>query len=517
MQLFGITLNRFSIPIIYLACAIVGFLLIRESIHMLRHPIATRGISVWLELGFIILSLPAIRKENIPLPRQAYSLLLVWLCWTLTSTLLGEQPWPAMVRWFEILSSIITAFCLYVLISRQPNLITIIIKAIAAAVLLCILSLIVFWNISPNPIKHNWASTLPFFINIRHLGYLAVVAVPIGYWLLDKYSVHNKNSYKNTGYIICYLISSWALVFWLGGRGTFLAVTIITVIYTFITLKKNIKWTILSPLIGLLLSQFFIVDNPSLNLFRLIGQEGVTLNAFTSFREVIYQESIIYWWQNSPLLGIGADGYRYLIPAIGNVESIAHPHSSIIQLLLSYGPVGLLIPTYFFFLLTWKIIKPGKSCLNKTNNFAKTIYLILLATLILSLFDGILYHAYGLFISAIVAGICIALAWPQQTNTPVESSLYERKNHTTTKRNQTGNWITAAIIISVVSTSVYYAVFTHQLYHSKYGIKTKEWINWNAHYPLYFSPTWTYERYNTDNIELLKQRYIERINANEQK
>jgi hypothetical protein len=509
MQAFGITFNRFSIPILYLACAIVGFLLIREFVHMFQHPIATRAISVLLELGFIILSLPAIRlvaiqsqsKSKPLIPNQVSILIIIWLAWTLASTLLGDQPWAAMVRWFEILSSVITAFCLYILIRQQPKLIILIIKAIIAAVLLCIFTFIVFWNIAPNPVKHNWVSTIPFFMNIRHFGYLATITIPVGYWLLERYSSENKNIH----WVIAYLIVAWALVFWLGGRGTFLSVLAVTVIYAFIANKHHIKWIIVSPLAGLIISLFFIIDHPSLNLFRLIGQEGVSLDSLSSFRVTIYQESLVYWWQQAPIMGIGADGFRYIMPAIGDVESIAHPHCSIIQLLLSYGPIGLLIPFYFFYLLTWQVIKSDSEFDNNSNDVStKTCYLILLSTLILSIFDGILYHAYGLFISTIVAGMCIALAWPLRT----ESIPAKRTESLTGIKLNT--FITSALALSVLLIAAYYLVFSYQLYHSKYGKKDEQWINWNARYPIYFSPTWTYERYTIENIEQLKQLYIER-------
>ena len=504
MQIFGITLNRYSIPIIYLACAIVGFLLIRETVHMFQHPIATRAISVWLGVGFIALSIPAVYTNKTQLPRKARILLIIWLAWTLLSTLLGNQPWAAMVRWFEIFISVLIALCLYFIISQQPKLITLLAKSIGAAVLLCLLAFVVYWNLLSDPTKHNWASDIPFFVNIRHFGQLIAVAVPLGYFLLHQYSTDN----KNTHWIIGYLILSWALVFWLGGRGTFLAVVITSILYIPIACKPARKWILITPLIGAMLSQFFIVEHPSLNLFRLIAQDGVSLNAYSSFREVIYIESLIHWWQQAPMMGIGADGYRHLIPAIGNAESIAHPHSSIIQLLLSFGPIGLLIPTYFFFILTWRVIRTPSAEQHLTSNDLKAFYLILLSTLILSLFDGILYHAYGLFISSIVAGICIAMAFPPEVNTTLDNTELSEK--------PSQYWTLLTLTLGIIVTSGYYAVFTYQLYHSKYGNKNEEWINWNARYPIYFSPTWTYERYKPENIELLKQDYIERLNTNKQ-
>lgn len=501
MQIFGITLNRYSVPIIYLACAIVGFLLIRESVHMFQHPLTTRAISVILGIGFIALSLPTIYTSKIVIPRKAITLLTIWLAWTLLSTLLGDQPFPAMVRWFEILTSVLMGLCLYFIISKQPELITLILKAIVAAVILCLFAFLVYWNLLANPVKHDWVSDIPFFVNIRHFGQLIAVAVPLGYFLLEKYSDEGKKAY----WIIGYLILSWALVFWLGGRGTLLAVTITTIFHAFIN-KQHWKWLILAPIAGLILSLFFIVDNPSLNLFRHFGEQGVSLNTMSSSRLEIFIQSILHWWNHAPLMGIGADGFFYIFPAIGT-ESMAHPHSSIIQLLLTFGPIGLLIPSYFFYALSKQVF------FAQSDKRTQLFYLIFLSTMILSLFDGILYHAYGLFISSIIAGVSIALAWPQDGKSAYNLSDKTIKHY---KQRGADQWGLVALLTCILFTSAYYSVFIYQLHHSKYGVKTEQWINWNARYPLYFSETWNYERYKTEDIELLKQRYIERINSSSQ-
>lgn len=497
MQIFGITLNRYSIPIIYLACSIVGFLLIRESIHMFQHPIATRAISAILGIGFIALSLPAIYSSKLVIPRKAIALLVTWLAWTLLSTLLGEQPWPAMVRWFEILISILIGLCLYLIINKQPELITLILKAIVSAVMLCLIAFAVYWNLLAYPVKHDWVSDIPFFVNIRHFGQLIAVAVPLGYFLLEKFSVENKKA----NWVVGYLILSWALVFWLGGRGTFLAVSITTILHFFIN-KQHKKWLIITPIAGLILSLFFLVDHQSLNLFRYVGTQGVSLNAASSSRLDIYIESILHWWRVAPVMGIGADGFFYLIPAIGN-DNMAHPHNSLIQLLLSFGVIGLLIPSYFFYALTKQVITKSNHDDKKISNERKLFFLIFLSTMILSIFDGILYHAYGLFISSIVAGICIALAWPQKYATS--------KSLKTGSLNSLNTWGIVSILTCIILTSLYYSVFIYQLHYSKYEIKNEQWINWNARYPLYFSPTWTYQRYKQKDIEHLKKIDIERL------
>lgn len=506
MQAFGLTINKTTAPLIYLAFSIPSFLLIWEACDMLQYPIAARVISVFIELGFILLTVPVIYQyKTIKIPSKAVFLIIFWLVWTLASTLLGNQPWAAMMRWFELLSSITTAFCLYLLISTRPDYIELIVKAIIAALIICILAFTIIWNISPNPVKHDWVSNIPLFVNIRHFGYIPAIALPLGYWLLEKNTVQNNSHYG----AVTYLTICWALVFWLGGRGTFLAVSCVTILYCILS-KQQIKWVITSILFGLIISQLFIVDAASLSLFRIfdlfINTEGRELNAVSSFRMIIYTEALGYWWNTSPIFGLGADGFYFIVPAIGGIDAVAHPHSIFIQLLFSFGIPGLLLPGYLFILLSIKIIK-------SKDRSAKAFYLSLISILVLSIFDGILYHAYGLFLSTIIAAICLSLAWPQNKkisnkNSPNKDAFNQgafNQNAINNKQNLiTSSWLILIIAIS----AVYYAAFINQLYQSKYSCVDEDWINWNAKYPLYFSPSPYYKRYSPLDIERLKEEFV---------
>lgn len=501
MQAFGITFDRFSTPIVYLACSIVGFLLIRESVHMLHYPIATRAISVILEIGFILLCLPAINSlKCTSISRKAVYLLGFWLLWTLTSTLLGSHPWAGMVRWFELLSSIATALCIWLLIRERPKLAKYLVFGIISALLFCLFVFLVYWLLLPSPAQHNWVTDIPLFVNIRHFGYLPAAALPLGYWLLEQSQSYERTTLNTSKYltkrnvISLYLTLCWGLVFWLGGRGAFLSVTIVTAIYFFLS-NTNIKLSIYSIFLGLALSQLFIVDVTNLNLLRFLdlflNGADKDLNTLSSSRIAIYQESILYWWNNAPLFGLGADGYRYIIPAIFGVEAFFHPHNSIIQLLISFSFPGILIPFCLFILFTLRIVSRG-------NKIHMIFFLSLISSLLLSLIDGVLYHAYGLFISTVLIGIGLSYAWPKSTN----AELAKQKNNNQYSLN-------ALILLTAISTSLYYSVFIHQVYQSKYGCVDKHWINWNARYPIYFSPTWNYERYSLDDIEQLKSAYLE--------
>ncbi|MEH6451128.1 MAG: O-antigen ligase family protein [Oleispira sp.] len=434
------------------------------------------------------MSLPAIFQINTYRISSKVTLLMaLWLASSCLSTLIGDNPWPAMVRWFEILTNCLIGLCLYLLIHNKPELKPLVIKAVIAALLLCVIVFVLFWHLSPAPEQHNWTSDIPFFLNIRHFSYLAAAALPFGYWLLEN------NEYKNRiAVVILYLSICWGLIFWLGGRAAFLGVITATFIY-FILSRTHIKSVLLSILIGLLLSQLFIAESANLNMFRLfdlfLNSESKDLNNHSSFRMKIYLESIQYWWQEVPFLGIGADGYRYITPAIAGLDNITHPHSIFIQLLLSFGIPGAIIPMYLFLLLTYSIFKKQAN-LTITE---KILYLPILSSIVSGMFNGIFYHAYGLFISTIILAICI----PSYTG-------YNRQVHSNTISSKK---VPSIITLLTLITGLYYLIFSAQLYASKIGCTDKNWINWNAKYPLYFSPNGSYSRYSEDDIEDFKKSY----------
>ena len=119
------------------------------------------------------------------------------------------------------------------------------------------------------------------------------------------------------------------------------------------------------------------------------------------------------------------------------------------------------------------------------------------SSLFLSLVDGILYHAYGLFISTLLIGIGLAYAWPKNSNSLAGKQAANRHYS-----------LCSILILSLVTILLYYSLFIYQLYQSKNGCVDEDWINWNAQYPIYFSPTWSYERYSIDEIEDLKKIYV---------
>lgn len=451
MIAFGIQVNRHSIPFLYLACIPIAFLLLRQSYPAFWPSISTRAITVFLEVGFVFIALPSLYTLKKWKVNNTFLVIIsLWLTWSAFSTIIGDYPWGGIVRWSELLTNIIFGLCLYLLIQERPQFRNL---ALYSIILSLIFSLIIYlglWFTLENPYIYEWVATSPFFNNIRHYGYFIATALPLGYWLLEK-----NNNQKCLALV--YLSLAWGLLFWSGGRGALLGVLIATALY-FLISPKNIKWVAPSIAIGAILSQFFIVQSNSLNLFHALSwfssADEATLNDISANRIKIYTDSIIYWWHNSPFFGMGADAFRYIKPSI---NGISQPHSIIIQLVFSYGIIGFLIPILLFSALTFSILRSN-------SRQAKVIYLCIISATGHALTDGVFYHAYSLLILSTLIAICLP----------------------TTERR-------ASSYFTVSSVLIFFSLFINttfsiQIIQSKDESATKQWITWNMKYPLYFSP-----------------------------
>lgn len=454
MIAFGIQLNLRSLPALYLACIPIAFLLLRQSYPNFWPSISTRSISVFLEIGFILLVTPYIytlKEWNVS--RKYLLIISLWISLAGLSTLLGDYPWAGSIRWFELIVNLMFGLFIYLFIQNMPEYKSTILKSLIISLMFALIFYIGAWFALEDPYNYNWVGSAPFFNNIRHFGYFIATVLPLGYWLLE-HKTDNTTRYAALPYLSC----AWALLFWTGGRGALLGVVIATLWY-FIISPKNIKWVIFSIILGGFLSQFFIVKSGSLNLFHALsiftaGQENSDLNSISANRISIYIDSLNYWWNNSPLLGTGADAFRYIKPSI---DGISQPHSILVQLLFSYGVIGLLIPTGLFITLTFRQFK-----LNKIDN--KVIYLCIVSAATHALTDGVFYHAYSLLILSILISLSIPAV-----------------------RKKSPSYFKSCLLLVCMS-ALTYLVFTAQVTQSKDEFKSNSWIQWNMKYPFYFSP-----------------------------
>src|SRR5690606_12123799 len=130
--------------------------------------------------------------------------------------------------------------------------------------LFCLLTYLIYWYMLDDPHNYDWVSSPPLFINIRHFGAVLTLSFPIGLWLLTLNGKHSK-----TIAFLCLTIL-WALLFWTGGRGPVLAACLISAIFLFLN-PRVLRPLLFTTFTGLILSQWFTVNNGSMSLFRLFN------------------------------------------------------------------------------------------------------------------------------------------------------------------------------------------------------------------------------------------------------
>ncbi len=365
-----------------------------------------RPLTVGCMLLYIALNIPELyRTAKVHISSKVLTLFALFIVTSGLSTLLSDIPWQGSVRWVEVSTCILFGIILYHQLSISPEFKGILASSLMISMSLFILFFLFLWNTVPDPINHDWVSSIPFAENIRHIGYIAAIVLPLAFTHLDN------QDFRKRLFSVIYLICLWGFVFWMGGRATFLAVT--TASFVFFWLKpKLIPISLATIIFGVFLSQIFSVSAPELNLIRLFDYEITekTLNQVASNRIVMYEQVLTHWWYGAPLIGLGSDVFRYLRPPIIS-EYFVQPHSVVLEFILSYGLTGLLILSF----LSLGMLRGWLITIKKHPT--PGLPLSVLSLSIVALIDGVFYHS----ISLLYASIALALAAPatNEKNSPL--------------------------------------------------------------------------------------------------
>lgn len=454
IRLFGVNVHLVHLPLWFLVLILPALPFIRENFPFLWNSQSIRPLTAFASILFIALSLIFVLKEY-RLYINAGILSLLGLFWGVTalSTALSDIPWQGSAHLMEMLVYILMGVLLYHQLHNAPQFRWFFSISLMVMLTLMILRFLNGWFSVYDPVNHLWSIQIAFAENIRHIGYLAAMLLPIGYSFLIR-----KNSHICYVLTLLYLTMAWGLVFWMGGRATFLALIGASFLFC-LKYPRTILGVLVSAIAGLLISQLFTVTDPSLNLIRLfnIAADSKDLNQLSSFRLDMYQQSLQIWWSNAPWLGMGSDVFRYLRPAILS-DYTAQPHSVVVQTAMSSGLIGSALLALITGLLVYAWFK---------NRHSPTIGLTAagLAAIATGLIDGVFYHSLSFFTISII----IALSLPPTT------SRVRRP------------YITRPVGGLLLLSLLYFSVFSWQLHLSRQPIPSIETQNWISRYPLYIN------------------------------
>ncbi|WP_276783637.1 O-antigen ligase family protein [Thalassolituus oleivorans] len=453
--IFGLVVQPRHLPLWFLVLALPALPFIRESYPVFWSSQSIRPLMAFTALIFISLSiLWSWRNKVIYASPLIIGLLGMFLGINALSTALSAIPWQGSAHLMEMLLYASMGLLLYHQLQTAPEFRALFSISLMLMLSLMVLRLLYGWISVYDPVNHPWSSQIAFAENIRHIGYLAAMLLPVGYSFLV-FKTPKDTSYWLT---FVYLTLAWGLVFWMGGRATFLALVSATVIF-FIFHPRTLPTVLTAAVSGLLLSQLFTVTDSSLNLFRLfdLGDGQKNLNQLSSHRLTIYHQALTLWWEQSFLIGLGSDIFRYLRPSILG-DYFAQPHSFIIQALLSSGLIGGLA------LLALLIILGSNWIQNRGSNWPGFIIAGMAATAT-GLIDGVFYHSLSFFTISIVLALSLSPAKKIIPTIPL---------------------LSGAMMVTT-SGVVFFSVLSWQIVLSLGPIPSDKQLEWVNRYPLYLN------------------------------
>jgi len=460
-------------------------LLIRDSFAIFSSTASYRVLIVWLEIGFIV-SFVTFYRHFIPslqtvLKSRLFFLFFLWQISAFASVITAPFPWPALIRYIEILSHCSFGWCLYryLLIFKSNR--YIVVSGLLVAFVYAVLLLLLLWNVLDKPQSFNWATELPGFDNIRHFGYFVVAIIPLGYLPLLRDGKTGKLPITNFALSLSLLITAWGVVFWQGGRGCLISAFCGVVLLILLGKEKRrllLIVSLASVAIGFYLSENFQYNVRVSALSRMNIAKSDNLNSFSSSRLVMYRKGLQQTWEINPWFGVGPDGYRYLRPR--PLPGYVQPHGIIPQILIEWGVVGSAFFLLFISTLAWKWHKREQNddiqILAKASLYALVIH---------SLVDGVFYHPFSL--------LTVAYIIPFTSN--INSEITEEKS-------QGKNWSCVFLILF----SCVMLLHSYVVYVQREGKPTDFSTSLIQRFPTYINTSWWITNdHSTEN----RRKYIE--------
>lgn len=396
-----LTTHDLSLLLAIVALAIMPTLRIRYG--MLDSTVAMKGAFGFTEALFALSVFARVKlHDGFGTARRVWvTLAAVWLALALAAVAASDHLAVALVRQAEWVGHILFGYAMFLVVRERPEFALYFVRLVIAGLLLYSMEFIVFRLTIPWPEGFDWATGIPGYSNVRHLGYFAMAALPLSYWLLQR--ANGGRGDQVLGFAGMSL--AWFFLFWAGGRGPWVALAAGAGLAIFarppvLFDRRMVAWLTVTAAIGLLAALALAV--PGLGLGRLADRAmDFSLLAGSHGRIVLWREAVSLLGA-SPALGLGPDGYLFR-PGAG--AGYVHPHNLPLQAALEWGIAGTAAAAVLAGGLAARIWRGGQA----------PLLWVVWALLALSMVDGTLYHAQPMMIFA----ACVAVVAANSTSVPV--------------------------------------------------------------------------------------------------
>lgn len=264
---------------------------------------------------------------------------------------------------------------------------------------------------------------LPVYWHIRHFNYDLVLLAGFAVFLMARATT----PLQLIGCVaVCIAIGYFTA--WSGGRGGMLASALL---FSFLLIFRAMRWrdrAIWLTGLAMLLGGVLVVAAGHDQLFARQVQKLAVASAgtVTSGRTGIWMAALekLFATPESALFGFGPDAT--LRVGIGHWRAIAMAHNSIVQWLFEFGVLGAAILIAIFARATSNAITVLKDA--ATSQQAKVMAALLLAVLVFSMTDGLLYHVAPLVMVLLMCAYLAAVRRADQRSSGAHQADMRERN-----------------------------------------------------------------------------------------
>ena len=317
---------------------------------------------------------------------------------TATAFLVAKDQVSALIRTYAWVIHLFFGFSLWSLLTtRWTGLRPWLWPWIVGGVGLYTLTLATFVSIIPDPADFDWRFFGLGVTHIRQVGFYSVVGAcaALGLAAVERRPLRY-------GLAVAFSSLFLALSYWSGTRGSLVAV-IAAFVLGLMALPALRTWRAVLALAignmaGALISLVHQAPHSFYGIFRISQATATTgVDAISTGRITQWRDSAAAALER-PFFGYGESQYPFAVPSFADFN---HPHNIILQVLISWGLVGLVCFAALGLFLAWEFLRTARA---RDAESAPAV-LVAAGLAVMGFYEGSLYHPYP------VAMLTIAVAF----------------------------------------------------------------------------------------------------------
>ena len=361
----------------------------------------------------------------------------------LFSVLFAAQPAPALVQAANGTVLLCLALLASGLVRTEPRTARWLLLGIVGGGLLGALTLAWPWLVHPDPRNAPAATFHWLYPHIRHIGLHLLPAAALAPVLLTGAATPRA---RIALWLAAALLAT-ALV-WSGGRTPLLGIAVAAVFALWhLHASQRRSLALAYALIfaaGLLACTLLWTTTGSFGWWRAVQTtvDAGSVNELSSRRLDIWKACVPFI-TDSPWLGYGPDGYRFLTPKMDAQQ----PHNVLVQWALACGIPGLLLGLAALARLLWRPLRRASEIRPPVETVAAVA--VIAAIVAAGLTDGSLYHILSTHAFALAAGLVIGRTRLDPAATPPVPATVAATARTVGSRGSVALALAAALVLCV--------------------------------------------------------------------